>query len=130
MDGSEAYCIINVRHTTVANFNGISIENFYVIDLSFGNAYLLNKKPNHQPMYINKMSNHHQTIKNEFPKMINRRLYEISCSNCEFEKHKQPYEQALKSGYTENLAYSKPINRNKKKDVGKEMLFGLTHHSA
>ena len=54
------------------------------------------KKPNDQPMYINKMSNHPQTIKNELPKMINKRLCEISCNNCEFEKHKEPYEQALK----------------------------------
>lgn len=74
------------------------------------------KKPNDQPMYINKMSNHPQTIKNELPKMINKRLCEISCNNCEFEKHKEPYEQALKkSGYTEKLAYSKPINKNKKR---------------
>ena len=75
------------------------------------------------------MSNHPQTIKNELPKMINKRLCEISCNNCEFEKHKEPYEQALKkSGYTEKLAYSKPINKNKK-DAEKEKLFGLTLHS-
>ena len=76
------------------------------------------------------MLNRPQPIKNELPKIIKRRLCEISCNNCEFKKPKEPYAQALKSGYTEKLAYSKPINKNNKKDVGKEMLFLLIHHSA
>ena len=53
------------------------------------------------------MLNHPQPIKNELPKTINRRLCKMSCNNYEYEKHKQPYMQALnKSGNTENLSYS------------------------
>ena len=48
--------------------------------------------------------------------MINKRLNTISCSNEEFDKHKEPYMQALnKSGYTEELSYSKNINKTKKR---------------
>ena len=67
-------------------------------------------------MYINKKSNHPQTIKKELPKMINKRLSNISCDNNEFEKHKETYAQALaKSGYKQSLSYSKNTNRNKNK---------------
>ena len=58
------------------------------------------KKPNNVPLYINIKSNHPWTIIKELPKMINKRLFELSCNKDEFDKVKLLYEKLLQeSGY-------------------------------
>ena len=44
----------------------------------------------------------------KLPKMINKRIYDLSCNEEEFNKAKPLYENALKgSGYTTSLKYQK-----------------------
>ena len=58
------------------------------------------RKPNNVPLYINIKSNHPWTIIKDLPKMINKRLFELSCNKDEFDKVKLLYEKLLKeSGY-------------------------------
>ena len=47
------------------------------------------RKPNDTPLYINKQSNHPPTIIKELPRIINRRLSDISCNKEEFDKAKE-----------------------------------------
>ena len=54
-----------------------------VLDVTFNfntNRYFLYFKTNNDPLYINMLSNHPNTGKKELPKLIYKRLSELSCS--------------------------------------------------
>ena len=104
------------------------------------------RKPNNEPLYINKLSNHPPNIIKELPKMIEKRVSELSCNADEFEKSKPVYEEALaRSGYSCKLEYTSTATRRKnrprnviwfnppynalvKTDVGKQFLTLLSKH--
>ena len=66
------------------------------------------RKPNDQPLYINKESNHPPNIIEQLPIMIEKRISDISCDEQEFDKVKDEYNKALEnSGYTHKLKYIK-----------------------
>ena len=72
------------------------------------------KKPNNEILYVNKMSNHPNTVLKEVPHSVSMRLQHISSSSIEFDEAKSEYEKALKkSGYSFKLEYHED---NKKKD--------------
>ena len=67
------------------------------------------RKVNNKPLYINAKSNHPLTIIKELPKMINKRLSELSCNQEEFNEAKPLYEEALsESYYKASLKFEKP----------------------
>ena len=55
------------------------------------------RKPNSEPLYINKMSNHPPCIIKEIPKMVEKRLSELSFDQEKFENAKPEYEEALQA---------------------------------
>ena len=81
--------------------------------------------PNDKPLYINASSNHPPpppTVLKQLPRMINRRIADLSCTQEEFEKAKSTYETALRNnGYDAALQYegnSHPRrNRNRKRKI-------------
>ena len=78
------------------------------------------KKQNSETIYINKHSNHPNYIKSEIPKMVNKRLCEISCNEEEFNKIKNNYEEALhKSGFKNKLKFQtiKPKKKIRKRKI-------------
>ena len=53
------------------------------LDVTFNlvvEKYLPYRKPNGDPLYINAKSNHPPTIIKDLPKMINKRLSDLSCN--------------------------------------------------
>ena len=67
------------------------------------------RKPNNDPLYIHKDSNHPATILRQLPEMIQNRISATSCDPTEFDKAKVDYEKALKSsGFNSKLQFSKP----------------------
>ena len=69
-------------------------------------------KPNDQPLYIHKESNHPPGIIKQLPKMIEKRISGISCDEQEFNKVKDEYDKALKnSGFREKIKYTQPNPR-------------------
>ena len=92
------------------------------LDVTFdlpGNKYYPYRKPNNKPLYIHTKSNHPQSIIKELPKMINRRIADLSCNEEEFNKAKGPYETALKeNGHQPCFNYAKqPTNRKRNRKV-------------
>ena len=78
------------------------------------------KKQNSETIYINKHSNHPNYIKSEIPRMVNKRLCEISCNEEEFNKIKNTYEEALdKSGFKNKLKFQtiRPKKKNRKRKI-------------
>ena len=77
------------------------------------------RKPNNEPLYINKLSNHPPNILKELPSMIEKRISELSCDVNEFEKCKPLYEEALaRSGFHCALKYNQPtVRRNRPRNI-------------
>ena len=71
------------------------------------NTYKPYRKPNNNPIYINKQSNHPPNIIKQLPTSIEKRISGISCNEEVFRSSKEIYENALKSsGFTVNLKYN------------------------
>ena len=67
------------------------------------------RKPNDQPLYIHKHSNHPPHVTQQLPNSINKRLSEISCDKESFDAFKADYEQALaNSSLQSKLTYEPP----------------------
>ena len=89
--------------------------------------YLPYRKPNSDPLYINVKSNHPPTIIKDLPKMINKRLSDLSCNEDEFKKAKPLYENALKeSGYKAEMKYETSENTNNRNRHRKIIWFNPT----
>ena len=116
-------------------------------DLSTG-KYFPYRKPNDKPLYINRKSNHPTSILKELPKMINKRISDLSCDKEQFEKAKGIYESALSaSGFPSNLTFednvsesqrprrkrkiiwfNPPFNQQVKSNIGKSFLNLVKKH--
>ena len=86
--------------------------------------YLPYRKPNSDPLYINVKSNHPPTIIKDLPKMINKRLSDLSCNEDEFKRAKPLYENALKeSRYKAEMKYETSENTKHKNRERKILWF-------
>lgn len=84
-------------------------------DLQSG-TYQPYRKPNDQPIYVHKESNHPPIILREIPSMISKRLSGLSSSEEMFQKEAQLYNNALlNAGYKEKVKYYKEETCTKKK---------------
>ena len=105
------------------------------------------RKPNNIPLYINVKSNHPPSIIKDLPKLINRRLSDLSCNKEEFDKAKPLYEKSLhESGYKTSMSYAQtevknsrnrsrniiwfnpPFSQNVKTNIGKLFLKLVKKH--
>ena len=89
-------------------------------------TYAPYRKPNDQPIYVHKNSNHPKNVLKEVPKSINKRLSAISSSKDEFDKAKPVYQKALDdSGHKFKLEYEEPVQntQQKKKKRGRNILW-------
>ncbi|XP_065070331.1 uncharacterized protein LOC135695263 [Rhopilema esculentum] len=78
------------------------------------------RKPNNNPVYINKHSNHPPTVLKELPKGINKRISELSSTEEIYRREMTVYEEALrKSGFNDNLKYI-PKDTEKRKNEDKK----------
>ena len=78
-------------------------------NLRLTGKYFLFRKVNNKLLYINAKSNHPYTIIKELPKIINKRLSELYCSQEEFSKAKPFYGETLsESNYKASLQSEKP----------------------
>ena len=119
------------------------------LDVTFdlpNEKYFPFRKPNNKPLYINAHSNHPPPIIKELPKMVNRRLSDLSCNENEFLKAKAPYEAALRESghqpvaeYVESVTprktrnrkvlwFNPPFSRTVKTNVGKLFLNLVRKH--
>ena len=87
---SEGLSITIETNLTVTDFLDVTL------DLQRAKFYPY-RKPNNSPDYINAGSNHPSTIIKELPRMINKRISDLSCDLNEFNKAKPLYESALRN---------------------------------
>ena len=133
---------------------GITIDNNLIetdfLDVTFNltsGKFFPHRKPNNTPLYINVKSNHPPSIIKDLPKMINKRLSDLSCNKEEFDKAKPLYEKSLhESGYKTSMSYAQtevknsrnrsrniiwfnpPFSQNVKTNIGKLFLKLVKKH--
>ena len=92
----------------------LTVVNYLDVTFDLHNdKYYPYRKPNDQPLYIHKDSNHPPHIAKQLPMSVNKRLTEISCNQECFDNHKGDYEKALSdSSLHAKLTYN-PQNENR-----------------
>ena len=107
VNSSSGPVLARMRKDIISIFRneGLSItteKNLIETDFLDGTFNLLTRKyspftkVNNKLLYINAKSNHLNTVIKELPKMMNKRLPELSCNQEEFNKAKSLYEEARK----------------------------------
>ena len=107
--------IVKKKLQKIFELNGLKIEirvntkiaDFLDITLDMTEeSYRPFTKPNHQPKYVNRQSNHPPSILKNIPVSVNGRLCRLSSSKEVFDAESPIYQQALKqSGYDYKLEY-------------------------
>ena len=121
---SEGLKITVETNTLTTNFLDITLD-------LINNKFYPYKKPNDTPMYINVSSNHPQTIIKQLPKMINRRISDLSSTEEEFNKAKGFYENALKrSGHNFKLTFEQPAENKHPTRKRRRKILWYNPHSA
>ena len=94
----------------------INLTSVYYLDVRFDmkqGTYTPYRKPNSDPMYIHKHSNHPQNILRDLPKSISKRISDTSSNEEIFNNHIPIYQQAFKnSGFNKNLIYRQSQHSN------------------
>ena len=104
-------CELNI--TIEANLHTVSYLDV-TFDLRKG-TYLPYRKSDKPPVYTNSCSNHQPTVIKQLPKLISKRLSDLSSNREIFEKIKPVYRDALnKSRFQEKLSYTSAQNKNNK----------------
>ena len=68
-------------------------------------------------VYIDSRSNHPPVVKKNLPKMIGKRILDLSSTKEIFDKEKPIYQEALKNaGFKDDLKYEKSKKTRRKKD--------------
>ncbi|KAJ8045980.1 hypothetical protein HOLleu_09119 [Holothuria leucospilota] len=124
--------------------------NFLDVTLNLDTAsYQPYRKPNDEPIYINRLSNHPPTIIKNIPQAIGRRISELSSSEEAFKNTAPAYNEALKSvGYNQEIEYqdtsatregkknrsrkiiwyNPPFSKNVKTNIGANFLKLISKH--
>ena len=93
------------------------------MDLSDG-SYRPYRKPNDTPVYINAASNHPQSVLKHIPKMVEKRLQNISSDEAVFNNAKLTYEEALKSsGFETKLVYKKNESTTRRRSRKRKIIW-------
>ena len=114
----------------------LTVVNFLDVTLDLHNEkYYPFRKPNDNPVYINKDSNHPPHVTRQLPNGINKRLNEISCDKKSFDTFKGDYEKALASSSLQSrLVYEPPTpadeNPVRKKSRRRDVIWFTPPYSA
>ena len=101
---------LGLRITTQVNIRKTDFLDI-ILDLETGRTAPF-RKPLETPVYVSKESSHPGSIITRIPGIVSNRLSVISSSEEQFNRSKQPYQEALqKAGYGEKLEYKVPTTQ-------------------
>ena len=104
-DLCSAFQELGLKITAEVNYKTV---NFFDVTLNLTNeSYKPYRKPNNDPLYIHKESNHPPSITKQLPAASNRRIASLSSDKQTFDSVASTYDYALKqSNYNTKLHYS------------------------
>ena len=95
------------------------------LDVTFNLAtkkYFPFRKANNTPLYINAFFNNPPTIIKQLPKMVSKRISDLSCNKEEFDKIKSVYESALKDSiHFSSISYNNSNTRNARRNRNRKV---------
>ena len=106
--------------------SNIKLVNFLDVTLDLTNESFKPYRKNEEtvPIYINIGSNHPPNTKKDLPKMIGKRVSDLSSSHEVFEREKDIYNQALaNAGYKDKIQYFDPNIQRKKQRKPRDILW-------
>ena len=114
---TETFSKFGLKITATANLRRV---NFLDITLDLTNGtYKPYRKPNDEPLYINRLSNHPPAIVKQLPSSINKRINKLSCNKQTFDDSSQLYNDALRqSNFNATLTYEQ-FTSNENSDSNK-----------
>lgn len=103
----QIFANFGLKITADANLKRVNFLDI-TLDLTDG-TYKPYRKPNDEPLYVNRLSNHPPSILRQLPLSINKRINKLSCDKQTFDAAAPPYNDALKhSNFDTNLTYEPP----------------------
>ncbi len=117
-----------LKITAEANLH---VVNFLDVTFDLNNGkFKPYRKPNDDPLYINRHSNHPPSIIKQLPTSINKRISALSADEQTFHESAPIYQNALRhSNFDHKLDYMKQAHK-KHAETDNAISFGLTLHSA
>ena len=107
----EIFKQFNLKVTATANLKRVDF-----LDITFDltdNTYKPYRKPNDEPLYINRLSNHPPSFLHQLPASINKRINRLSCNKTTFDAAAPLYNDALKqSNFNEYLTHKPPTEND------------------
>ena len=134
INNANGWKLDRIRKDVIALFKeewiSITIETNLIetdfLDVTFNLAtkeYFPFRKANNTPLYINAFSNHPPTIIKQLPKMINKRISNLSCNKEKFDKLKSIYESARKdSGHFLSVSYNNSNSQNARRNRNRKVI--------
>ena len=87
-------------------------------------------KTNNTPFYINAFSNRMSTTMKQLPKMINKRISDLSCNKEVFDKVELVYEKALKDNWHfSSMSHNNSNTKNTRRNRNRKVLWFNTPYS-
>lgn len=104
---------------------GIKNTNFLDVTLSLKDStYRPYQKPNTTTRYVNRLSNHPDSITKAIPRSINLRLSNISSDQDQFNTAARSYQEALENaGYLHKMEYQKTDSNNRRKNRSRNIIW-------
>ena len=97
------------------------------LDVTFNlptKKYFPFRKANNTPLYINAFFNNPPTIIKQLPKMVSKRISDLSCNKEEFDKIKSVYESALKDSiHFSSISYNNSNTRNARRNRNRKVIW-------
>ena len=97
------------------------------LDVTFNLAtkrYFPFRRAKNTAVYINAFSNHPPTIIKQLPKIINKRISDLSCNKEEFDKVKSVYESTLKdSGHFSSMSHNNSNTQNAWRNKNRKVIW-------
>ena len=103
----QIFADFGMKITAAANLKRVNFLDI-TFDLTDG-TYKPYRKPNDDPPYVNRLSNHPSSILRQLPLSINKRINKLSCDKRTFDDAAPIYNDALqRSNFDINLTYEPP----------------------
>ena len=100
--------------------SNLRIVNFLDVTFDLNNGkYRPYRKPNDEPLYINRYSNHPPSIIRQLPTSINKRIALLSSDEQTFMESAPAYQNALdRSNFNHNLSYTQHAPQQARRNIG------------
>ena len=122
----ELHKIFELFDLKITAESNLRIVNFLDVTFNLNNGkYRPYRKPNDDPLYINRYSNHQPSIIRQLPTSVNKRIAMLSSDEQTFMESAPAYQNALDhSNFNHDLSYTRHASQQARRNIGNVISFG------